>query len=143
MFKVDASITFTPTEESSEVPLFSCAVRAGFPSPCEDHIQERLDLLKMLIPRPSSTYFVRAEGESMVQHGIHSGSILVVDRSLREKHGDIVIAAVDGELTCKLLDKKGRQLVSGSDTYPSIPIGEESDLVIEGVVRASIRIFRT
>ena len=81
------------------LPLYSCGVAAGFPSPAEDHIDRALDLNEHLIQRPSSTYFARACGDSMQGVGIYSGDLLVIDRSLTAEQGDTVIASVDGELT--------------------------------------------
>lgn len=124
------------------LPLFSHTVRAGFPSPADDYQELSLDLSEHLILHPSATYFVRAEGDSMNQSGIFSGDLLVVDRSLEAQQGDVVIASVDGELTCKFLDKRGRQLLSGNDSFPPMAITEDMDLAIEGVVTCSIRYHR-
>lgn len=78
----------------------------------------------------------------MVDVGIFDGDLILVDRALEAGHQDIVIAAIDGELTCKRLDKRRRCLVAESANHASIPIGEESELVIEGVVTYSIRAHR-
>lgn len=95
------------------LPLFSMPVSAGTPSPADDYAQERLDLASLLVKHPASTFFVRVEGESMIDAYIHSGDILVVDRSIEAHHGDIVIALVDNEFTVKVLQQKPRlQLVS-------------------------------
>ena len=67
---------------SLELPLFSARVAAGFPSPAEDHLESRLDLNQHLIRNPSSTFFVRAAGESMMEAGIYDQDLLVVDLSL-------------------------------------------------------------
>lgn len=129
----------TPVEKSElpsylPLPLFSTQVAAGFPSPADDYIESGLDLNEYLIRSPSSTYLVRASGDSMTGCGIQDGALLVVDRSITPRQGHIVIAAVNGELTCKLLDIKGRQLLAGNGAYAPIPITEEADLSIEGVV---------
>lgn len=124
------------------LPFFSHSVRAGFPSPADDYQELSLDLNQHIILHPSATYFVRAEGESMIQYGIHSGDLLVVDRALEAKNGDVVIAAVHGELTCKVLDLPRRQLLSGNDQFFPIPIPADIDVAIEGVVTCSIRYHR-
>ncbi|MFT6914932.1 MAG: DNA polymerase V [Motiliproteus sp.] len=120
-------------------PLYADSISAGFPSPASDYLEARLDLNAHLIQSPSSTYFVRAEGDSMRGRGIFSGDLLVVDRSITPKSGQIVIAALDGELTCKILDTERRCLVAANPRYPSIPITQESAFSIEGVVIASVR----
>ena len=125
-----------------ELPFFSYRVRAGFPSPADDYLDKKLDLNEHLIHHPSATYYVRAQGDSMINFGIFDGDLLVVDRSLAPVHGDIIIAAINGELTCKVLDLTHRQLLSGNDLFPPIPLTEDCDLIIEGVISASIRYHR-
>ena len=119
-----------------QLPLYACAVQAGFPSPADDHMEGKLDLNKHLIKHPTATFFVKAAGESMIKAGIHPGDILVVDRSLEAKHGKIVIAAVDGELTVKRLHQngKGMYLMPENDAFQPIKINEGSDMIIWGVV---------
>ncbi len=86
--------------QSASFPLFSVAVSAGFPSPADDFMETPLDIREHLIKHPSATFFARAEGDSMTGFGIFSGDLLIVDRALQPQHGDVVIAAIDGELTC-------------------------------------------
>ena len=124
------------------LPFFSHSVRAGFPSPADDYIAQALDLNEHVIQHPAATYYVRAQGESMMRVGIHNGDLLVVDRALEPVHGDVVIAALDGELTCKILDLKHKRLLSGNDLFPPIELGEDAELVIEGVITHSIRYHR-
>jgi len=109
-------------------------VAAGFPSPAEDHIDQALDLNEHLIAKPSATYFARASGDSMEGAKIYDGDLLIVDRSQRPEQGRIVIASVDGELTCKILDINNRCLRAANPNYEPIPLPDETDLVIEGVV---------
>ncbi|QCR38901.1 translesion error-prone DNA polymerase V autoproteolytic subunit [Nissabacter sp. SGAir0207] len=96
---------YQPGEEmpALAIPLFLERCQAGFPSPAADYVERTLDLNEYCIRHPSATYFVRAEGDSMSQGGISSGDLLIVDRSEKPGHGDIVIAAVDGEFTVKRL----------------------------------------
>jgi DNA polymerase V len=93
---------FVPEDgEKIELPLFLESVSAGFPSPADDYLENKLDLNQHLIKNPPATFFVRVTGDSMVDAGIYSGDILVVDRSLNPKDGNIVIAVINGELTVK------------------------------------------
>ncbi len=124
------------------LPLYSDSVAAGFPSPAEDHIDQALDLNEHLIAKPSATYFARASGDSMKDLGILDGDLLVIDRSLTPEQGNVVIASVDGQLTCKILDIKSRCLLAANDTFPAIPLPEEADLVIEGVVVHAVHHLR-
>jgi len=109
-------------------------VRLGFPSPAADYVQRSIDLTELLITRPAATYLVRASGDSMRNVGIFDGSILIVDRSREYRHNSIVIAAINGELTCKILDLRNQQLVPANNEMKPIPIPDDTDLVLEGTV---------
>lgn len=128
--------TINPIKQ--EITRYAHRVRAGFPSPADDYQEAALDLNEYLVRHPSATYFVRAEGDSMKGCGINNGDLLVVDRSLTFCHGDIVIASIGGELTCKTLNVRDRELSSANPDYPPIPIPEDMELVIEGVVIFSV-----
>jgi DNA polymerase V len=123
-------------DKSYEIPLFSSKVPAGFPSPADDYIEEKLDLNKHLIKHPSATFFVRVTGQSMINAGIHDGDLLVVDRSLNPVHNKIVIAAIDEELTVKRLFKKNgvTKLLPENDKFDPIELKEGEEMTIWGVV---------
>ena len=127
---------------AATLPLFSVAVRAGFPSPADDFVEASLDIREHLIKHPSATFFARAEGDSMTGLGIFNGDLLIVDRALQPQHGDVVIAAIDGELTCKMLDLHEKLLRSGNVRYPPIELHDNAELLIEGVVIHSVRHHR-
>lgn len=118
------------------LPLFASPVRAGFPSPADDYVAERLDLNEHLINHREATYFLRVTGSSMVDAGIHEGDLLIVDRSLPPVHRAIVIAVVDGEFTVKRLYRRaGRiRLLAENPDYPPIELGDGQELLIWGVV---------
>ena len=122
------------------LPVFLSAVSAGFPSPAEDYLEGKLDLNDHLIPRPAATFMVRATGDSMTGVGIFSGDILIVDRSLQPKHGAIIIAVLDGELTVKrLYRRKGViKLEAANPTYPALTLAQDMELSCWGVVTAAI-----
>lgn len=118
------------------VPLASGNVQAGFPSPAEDHLEKSLDLNEHLVRNPAATFFVRVEGDSMRDAGIHGGDILVVDRSLSPADKQIVVAMLDGDFTVKRMRRKNGRvfLEAENDAFPLIEISENQDLVIWGVV---------
>ncbi|BFM18502.1 translesion error-prone DNA polymerase V autoproteolytic subunit [Maricurvus nonylphenolicus] len=122
-----------------KLPKFAHAVQAGFPSAADDFIEAQLDLNEHLIEHPSATYLARAQGSSMKDQGIFNNDTLIVDRAREAEHGDIVVAALDGELTCKILDKQRRLLLPANNAMRPVPIGDNSELIIEGVVIHSIR----
>ena len=119
-----------------QLPIYSCTVQAGFPSPADDYMEGKLDLNEHLVKHPAATFFVRAAGYSMIKAGIHPGDILVVDRSLEAKHGKIVIAVVDGQLTVKRLHKSVQDtyLMPENEEFEPIRFEEDSEVVIWGVV---------
>jgi DNA polymerase V len=121
------------------LPLFSSRVRAGFPSPADDFIDRALDLNEFLIKKPSATFFAWAEGDSLRDIGIANGDLLIIDRSAEHCHGAVIVAALDGELTCKILDTRRGLLLSANENFPPIPISGREELLIEGVVTHSIR----
>lgn len=139
---LDYPTVYFPDPESPvpSIPFYSAAVAAGFPSPADDYVEKRLDLNELLINKPAATFFVRAEGESMLGAGIHPDDILVVDRSVHAGVGKIVVCALDGELTVKRLRSKEGKLVLAPENpdYQDIPLKEEVDMVIWGVVTSVI-----
>lgn len=119
-----------------KLPLFTSRIKAGFPSPADDYIEKNLDLNEYLIKHPASTFFLKVEGESMIEAGIHSGDILIVDRALEPKNNKIVIAALNGELTVKRIKKEKNKLllIPENNKYDPIEISEEMDFSIWGIV---------
>lgn len=115
-------------------------VRAGFPSPAQDHAVDRIDLMGRLVKHPQATFMLRIKGESMREAGILDGSVVVVDRALKPRSGQVVIAIVDGEFTCKkLFMRAGRPLLRAANpTYPDITPKDDQELTIWGVVVASV-----
>lgn len=134
--RVEAVQQFIRTGQTIRIPLYSNSIPAGFPSPADDHIESHLDLNDYLVQNPSSTFMVRAVGDSMIGAGIHSGDVLVVDRAITPTNGKVVIAAVDGELTVKRLEihKDHLSLMAENPKYPPIHVSEAQDAVIWGVV---------
>lgn len=122
-------------------PLFMTAVSAGFPSPAEDYIEGRLDLNRHLIKHPVATFYVRVSGDSMIDAGIHPGSILIVDRAVEADDGDIVIARINDELCVKRLRvHEGRVwLMPENDLYQPIEVIDGMDFEVWGRVMHSIR----
>jgi len=119
-----------------ERPVFLARVPGGFPSPADDYLEGKLDLNQYLIKHPAATFFVRVTGDSMIGAGIHSGDLLIVDRSLEPKDGNVVIASVDGELTVKRLSLRQGKLVllPDNDKYQPMEVGGETAFEVWGVV---------
>jgi DNA polymerase V len=111
-------------------------VAAGFPSPADDFIEEKLDLNEKLIRHPAATFFVKVSGNSMIKAGIHSGDMLIVDRSLEPKTGSIVVAVVNGDFTVKRISKHGGKLylMPENSRFQPIEITDDSNFQVWGVV---------
>lgn len=124
-----------------KIPLFLERVSAGFPSPAEDYVEKTIDLNDLCIQHPAATFFVRVQGDSMIEAGIYPGDVLVVDRSLRARHGDIIIASLETEMTVKQLHLSPEpvRLLPCNPAYQPIII--EGDMVMEvfGVVTNVVR----
>jgi DNA polymerase V len=119
-----------------ELLYYKNAVRAGFPSPAMDYLEERIDLNKEFIPHPNSTFLVASVGDSMMGAYIPPKAILVVDRSLTAQNGHIVVAVLNGEFTVKFLQKNDHfcRLIAANKKYPEIKVTPEMDMQIWGVV---------
>jgi DNA polymerase V len=125
------------------IQLFSDAVPAGFPSPATDYCERKLDLNELCIQHPAATYFVRAQGDSMVDVGIFPGDVLVVDRSINATHGDIVIVSVNGELTAKMLETRPKmRLVPMNNKYDPIDVPDDANLEVFGVATTVVHSLR-
>lgn len=141
-------VTLFNADLDSEMPLSYAdgGVRAGFPSPAQDYMTESIDLNKSLVSHPATTFYARAVGDSMAGSGIGNGDLLVIDKSLEARDGDIVVAFVDGEFTLKRLRRDGRDdclwLVPANADYRPIRVTADNDFIIWGVVTYSIRCQR-
>ncbi|HYE57580.1 MAG TPA: translesion error-prone DNA polymerase V autoproteolytic subunit, partial [Rhodothermales bacterium] len=126
------------------VRLYGSRAACGFPSPADDYVESALDLNELCISNTVSTFFVRAEGDSMQGVGIEDGDLLVVDRSLDAVSGDVVVACVDGDLTVKrYVVSRGQAFLSpASDAYPVIALHEGREWSIWGVVTFTIKRHR-
>lgn len=119
-----------------ETLYYITSVKAGFPSPAMDYIEERISLDKELIKHPLSTFIIRSEGDSMINAFIPPNARLVVDRSLTPKNGDIVVAILNGEFTVKYFKKNDFKcwLVPANRKYTEIQVTEEMNMQVWGVV---------
>jgi len=128
---------------SLNLPYFQNGVSAGFPSPAEDHIDSKIDLNQLLIEHPSATYYVRVNGDSMLDAGILNGDLLIVDRSLEVINNSIVVAYIDGDFTVKRIRKNKNKLFlqAENNKYQPIEITEEMDFELFGVVAHAIHHF--
>ena len=128
---------------AERTPLFGSKVVAGFPSAADDYIEARLDLNEYLVGHKEATFFLRVKGDSMIGANIHDGNLLIVDRAVEPKHGNIVVAVVNGELTVKRLYKRRGvvKLQAANEAFPDTLIKPDNELAVWGVVRHVVHTF--
>lgn len=131
------------TSSATELPLFTCRVSAGFPSPAQDHMDQPLSLDELMDVDAPHTYLVKSLGDSMIGVGIYDGDLMVVNRKLDAIPGHIVIAALNRDPCVKRLTRRGEQYVleSANPKYPPRFIMEGDEFEVWGVVTASLRRF--
>lgn len=117
-------------------------IKAGFPTDAEEQVIDEVTFDDYLVDRPESSYLLKVSGDSMLDAGIQEGDIVVVDKKIKPKEGDIVVASVDREFTLKYLQKENGKmcLVPANKKYPTIY--PQDSLTIEGVVVSSMRKYR-
>lgn len=122
--------------QSQKLDLFLSPVTAGFPSPASDYVDKSIDLNEILIKNKVATFLVRALGDSMIEAGIFSGDILIIDKSITPASKNIVVAILNGEFTVKRFVKDGNRIFLQPENkkYRNIEISEEDDFKIWGVV---------
>ena len=132
-----------PDAPRQALPLDTGKISAGFPSPAADYEDKRLDINEYLVRNPVSTFFFPVQGESMQGAEIFDGDILVVDRSVRPRHGHIVVAFVNGErLVKRLYRRAGRvALIAEHAAYPALDIVAGMELEVWGVVVGKFKRF--
>ncbi|MBK7001815.1 MAG: translesion error-prone DNA polymerase V autoproteolytic subunit [Rhodoferax sp.] len=149
MYSIQYPVTITsPMPLSARgwpVCVLDVRIPAGFPSPAEDHSAKRIDVLEHLVKHPQATYQMQVRGESMREAGIHDGDVVLVDKAITPRSGQIVVAVVDGEFTIKQLWlKAGRmKLKAANPTFPDIVPKDGQSIDVWGVVIASITVHRT
>lgn len=123
---------------SMTLPFFDVRVVAGFPVPLDnDERSQDIDVLTMLCPHPEASYLIRVNGDSMIDAGILSGDIVIVDKSNRNPTPkEIAVCELNGEYTLKHFVKEGDQgwLVPANPDYPRFKISPEDDFSVWGTV---------
>lgn len=116
-------------------------IRAGFPSPAQDYMEQAIDLNKELIRHPASTFYGRVVGDSMRDEGIEEGDILVIDKSLELQDDDLAVCFIDGEFTVKRvrLETDAAWLVPSNPDYPLIKVTKDNEFVVWGIVTYTIK----
>ncbi len=133
---------YQPQEDSSiKISVSDTPVHAGFPSPADDFIENRLDLNRALIKNPSSTFYARVKGYSMVDDGVDEGDLLVIDKSLNPYNNCLAVCFLDGEFTLKRVKKESGciWLVPANEKFKPIKVEKDNEFIIWGVVTYIIK----
>lgn len=120
------------------LPYYDFSVVAGFPVPLDnDERSQDIDILSMLCPHPEASYLIRVSGNSMIDAGVLSGDIVIVDKSNRNPGPhEIAMCELNGEYTLKhfVLEQGQGWLVPANPEYPRIRISPEDDFSVWGTV---------
>jgi len=116
-----------------KIPVILQKVSAGFPSPATDYVQDEIDLNSELIKNPPATFLIRVQGNSMTEHKIASGDLLVVDRSLNLKNDCIAIINFNNELVVKNIIRENNNFFIKNKEDKTL-INENSDINVWGIV---------
>ena len=127
--------------------LLAPGIKAGFPSPAGDYLHESLDFNRDLIRHPEATFYGKVYGDSMEEAGICEGDIVVIDRALEPRQGDVVVGFVNRDFTIKFLDLTHKdegyiELRPANKKYEPIHIDEDDNFEVWGVVVWTIKNWR-
>lgn len=125
-------------------PFFTTTIRAGEASQVDnEYADDMLDMNEFLIRHPDATYYLRVVGDSMIEHRIYSGDVVVVDRSLEAHEGSIAIVNVDGNFTVKEISRVGGALwlVPANSDFQAVCIHKDQTCDVWGVVTAVVHRF--
>jgi DNA polymerase V len=122
------------------VPLLAAPVRAGFPSPADDLVEEEIDLQRLLVVNRPATFLVRVAGDSMLLARLHDGDLAVVDRSLTPRTGDVVVVDIDGERSFKVWKRQGPRVTLhfANPRFPEFRLAPDALVEVWGVVSGSV-----
>lgn len=121
------------------IPIYCDCGVSGFESPATEYQEMGLSLDSLLIQNPNATFIGLASGDSMQKVGIFSGDLLIVDRARPVVNGSVIVANLNGEFICKILDKDKNRLLSASEQHQPVYISENDVFQLEGSVPVSIR----
>lgn len=123
------------------LPYADQGIQAGFPSPAQDYISESIDLNREIVKHPAATFYGRVSGESMIDDGIDPDDIIVIDRSIEPRDGDLAVCCVDGEFTLKRIKLENDKvwLIPANESFDPILVTPENRFEVWGVVTYTIK----
>lgn len=136
--KKDKSGKLIPGSFCSPLKILG-TVQAGFPSPAEEELSDTMSMDEFLIRNKDATFLLKVQGDSMEGAGIFEGDLVLAEKGVTPKDGDIVIAEVDHEWTMKYFKKKSGKFCLEPANKKYKTIFPEEDLTIAAVVKAVVR----
>lgn len=108
----------------------------GFSTPADEYMERGIDLNEQLIKNKPATFFFRMNGDSMNGAGIFSGDVLIVDRSITNVNGKVVIAVLNGEMLVRRLEKTLNKirLIPETARLAVIDVDPFAEFIVWGVV---------
>ena len=130
-------------DETTLVTFVTAPARAGFPSPADDYMEKSLSLNDLIIRNPANTFLFTVEGNSMVDAYVDDGDLLVVDRSIPPKNGDLALIKLDGGFIVKQFFRKRDHVMleSRNKDYEPIRVEEGREFEVFGKVTFAIHRF--
>jgi len=108
----------------------------GFSTPADEYMERGVDLNEQLIKNKPATFFFRMNGDAMNGAGIFSGDVLIVDRSITNVNGKVIVAVLDGEMIVRRLENSSNKtrLIPQTDKLAAIDVDPFADFSVWGVV---------
>ena len=124
-------------EEISGIPLIG-SVAAGSPIMAFENVEKTIHSNPL---NKSVDFFLRVQGESMIDAGILDSDLVGVRKTRNAENGEIVVARLQDEVTLKRFkkDSSGIRLVAENKSFSDIKVDESSDFSIEGKAVGIIR----
>lgn len=118
-----------------ELPFFLTRLPAGFPSPAQDHLEQRFSIDDLMGLHRPQLFVARVEGHSLTGIGILDGDLVVIDKALEARREDVIAACLNGENLLKIFDVDQHQVVlrSANPKYPPRYVLEAEELHVWGV----------
>jgi len=124
------------------VPMLG-SVQAGFPSPAEEELLDTMSMDEFLIGKPEATYLLKVSGDSMIEAGINSGDVVVIQEQSTAQNGDIVVALIEGEeATLKTFRRRGSTIaLEAANPAYETRLYQEHQVQVQGKLVGLIRSY--
>lgn len=122
------------------VPILG-RIAAGTPMGAEQDVEGHFVLPTDVVRDPSKCFVLRVTGDSMRDAHILDGDLVVVDKTQNIRDGDIIAAALNGEVTVKRLGRENGRVVLHPENpdYEDIVPDTADDFRVQGKVAGVVR----